>query len=759
MTPTRVFLLARKLSASVFLPSLALSTLTREINFTRAVTSAITIARVFGGTQMNSSKQESRESLNPYQARRLRVTCQYIDKVLGDIEGILNSTASKAAFPRYASDITPAQRRTIEDYVARVRAQLVRVLEGQGIEREKPSIPASRAVHVMLGGIDIAAEELKPKYMRGYGTVPESVATELNGIVGELAGLIERFDRYLSEGVGEDLGARLERLEQAGNDLELLERIEQTVRDRGLVEFRSSIAAILDRAEDRSFEIAVFGRVSSGKSSLLNAVLETDVLSVGVTPITAVPTRVTHAEVSSLTVSFSEAPRKKFEISHLQEFATEQQNPGNMKHVTRLVVALPSPRLQGGISFVDTPGLGSLATSGATETLAYLPKCDLGVVLIDAGSTLTADDLQTILSLQQAAIPVNILLSKADVLGSEDRVRIVRYVKEHIASECKLELPVHPVSVLPSCKEMLNGWFENQIAPLYARSQELRTASLRRKIGTLRDSVVAALEARLRRGSQSSSETMDRARVAEALIRRTTGQIEETRSLCGQFIEEASVSAPEAINEASKRFLHSLSTGSYGVVVPGQLVRDSITQFIQLQVGRIQGDLTTLAEQLGNDLRHCAADLAVPDAPGAGEFQSVIRGTPVFESPSLRMLVSRPALSGLLGRRMVERQVARQISSQLPKPFYAALEAYWQLVRDWAESVIGQLKQKFEIYAENYRAQAEQALGGKEFAKDELDGLEEDLARLKMVVVPESESDEFDSTRRVDTTQETSKAV
>ena len=393
----------------------------------------------------------------------------------------MNATVSKAAFPRYVTDIAPAQRRTIEDYIARVRAQLHRVLEGQGIVPEKASIPASRAVHVMLGAIDIAAEELKPKYMKGYGAVPETVATELNGIVGELSSLIGRFDRFLSEGVGEDQKARLARLEQAGNDLVLLERIEQTVRERGLVEFRSSIAAILDRAEDRSFEIAVFGRVSSGKSSLLNAILETDVLPVGVTPITAVPTRITHADAPSLTVWFSEAPRKKLEIFHLQEFATEQQNPGNTKHVTRLVVALPSPRLEGGVAFVDTPGLGSLATSSATETLAYLPKCDLGVVLIDAGSTLTTDDLQTIMTLQQAAIPVNVLLSKADLLGPEDRDRIVRYVKEHIASECKLELPVHPVSVVPASKGMLNDWFENQIVPLYARSQELRAASLRRK--------------------------------------------------------------------------------------------------------------------------------------------------------------------------------------------------------------------------------------------------------------------------------------
>ncbi len=708
---------------------------------------------------MSSEAQKPDESLNPFQANRLRITCQYIDKLLVEIEGVLNSTASKAAFPRYAVDIVPAQRRTMEDYIARVRAQLVRILEGQGIVAESPSIPVSRAVHVLLGAIDIAAEELKPKYMRGYGAVPESVATELNGIVGELSALVARFGRYLSEGVGEDLKARLERLEQPGNDLKLLAKIEQTVRDRGLVEFRSSIAAILDRAEDRSFEIAVFGRVSSGKSSLLNAILEMDLLPVGVTPITAVPTRITYAEEPSLTVSFSEAPKTKLEISRLPEFATEQQNPGNIKHVTRIVVALPSARLQGGVAFVDTPGLGSLAASGATETLAYLPKCDLGVVLIDAGSTLTADDLHTIMTLQQAAIPVNVLLSKADLLSPEDRNRVIQYVSDYITTECKLELPVHPVSVLPSCKEMLNEWFKNQILPLYARSHDLRAASLRRKIGALRDSVTAALEVRLKRDAQSSAESKNQARAAEALLRRTTGQIEETRSLCEKFMQGAIACMPEAIEEASKRFLHSWSKGSYGVVVPGQLVRDSITQFVQIQVGQLQAEITTLADQLGHDLRRCAAALGLPDTSSDGEFQSLIRGAPVFESPPSNISVSRPVIAGFLGRRIAERQVAKQISRQLRQPFHAALETYWQLVREWTDSVIGQLKQKFETYAEGYRAQAEQALGGRELTKDELDGLEENLARLNPPMAAESGLREVDSRRQVDVKQATSKTV
>jgi GTP-binding protein EngB required for normal cell division len=680
---------------------------------------------------MSSGAQNPSESLNEFQANRLRVTCQYIDKLLSDIEGVLNTAASKAAFPRYSADIAPAQRRTIEDYIARVRAQLVRVLEGQDIAREKPSIPASRSVHVYLGAIGIAAEELKPHYMRGYGDVPESVATELNGIVGELQGLVHRLDRYLWEGVGEDLKARLERLGQADNDLRLLEKIERIVRERGLVEFRSAIAAILDRAEDKTFEIAVFGRVSSGKSSLLNAILETEVLPVGVTPITAVPTRITHDDEPSLTVRFSEAPTKRLEITHLPEFATEQQNPGNSKHVTRIVLALPSPRLRGGVAFVDTPGLGSLATSGAAETLAYLPKCDLGVVLIDAGSTLTADDLQTILALQQAAIPVNVLLSKADLLGSDDRARIVQYVKEHIASECKLDLAIRPVSVLPSYRNMLDGWFESEILPLYGQSQELRAASLRRKIGALRESVASALEARMRRGQQQSTKSKDEVRSAESLLRRTTGQIEEMRSLCERAIEGAAAQMPDAIREAANHLLDSWSKNDQGIIVPGQVVRDTIAQSVQLQVKKLQSDLTTFAAQLRHNLKQCASDLGLPDAPGADEFESVIRGTPAFDPQPFSIVISRPVVAGLLGRRFAERRVARRISNQLGQPFEAVLEVYWRLVKEWSDSVVSQLRQRFETYAESYRAQAEQALGGRELTVDELNVVQENLAQLK----------------------------
>ena len=479
---------------------------------------------------MTSEDCKAPSSLNEFQARGLTVTCQYVDKVIGEIGEILHSASSKAAFPRYIQDITPMQKRTIEDYLSRIRAQLTRVLDGQGIPRPGAWVPTSRAVYTALTTIDIALEELRPRYMQGYGEVASEVATELEGISAELRGLVERLNRYLMEDTGQDLRKRLERLEQTSGELELLAKIERVVRERGLVEFRSTIASIADQLEDQSLEIAVFGRVSSGKSSLLNAILGKDILPVGVTPITTVPTRLRYHQTPLLTVWYAERSAETMDVARLAEFASERGNPNNQKRVARMVVHLPSQRLREGVTLVDTPGLGSLATTGAAETLAYLPSCDLGVVLIDAGSTITQEDLETIQALYRAGIRVQVLLSKADLLSAEDAERMVGYVRQSIADEYRIDLEVHPVSAIAERRNNLDQWFMAEILPLYERCRELKSASVRRKVGALRDAVVAALTMQVRRSRGLSGTGQEKIHEIEASLRKATGRIAETRN-------------------------------------------------------------------------------------------------------------------------------------------------------------------------------------------------------------------------------------
>lgn len=676
---------------------------------------------------MSDSKPTPRGMLNENQQRRLSVTCQHIDKLLSDVEHILSASSSKAAFPKYRLDIAPAQRRTVEDYLARIRAQLVRVLEGQDIPKSQLLIPARRAIHATLAFVDIAVEELKPRYMRGYGDLPEDVAVELNGIVGELEGLVSRLDRYLLEGEGEDLKARLHRLEQTGDELPLLAQIERVAAERGLVEFRPTIASILDRLEDKSFEIAIFGRVSSGKSSLLNSMLETSVLSVGVTPITAVPTRIVYGEPLTLTIRFSERPALTCEVDRLAEFATEQQNPGNAKHVTRILLRLPAPRLRDGVAFVDTPGLGSLATSGAAETLAYLPRCDLGVVLIDAGSTLTPDDLQTIQTLLDAAVPVNLLLSKADLLSADDRERVMAYVREHVTAECRVDLRVHPVSALESHQELLDRWFEQEIQPLYDQAQELKAASIRRKVGALRESIVAVLRARLSRKQpvQSASQV----REIEARLRHATGRLEGLRSAVLRDAESLALQESRALETVAAVLLDQWASQKKDVQSPDTYARQGLRDFGQKKAEGYSQQMDSLAKELVIELREAAAALRMNHMPEGEEFSSVVRGLPAFELPPFDLRLSKPALAGWL-RGVALGQVIRQLREQVGASYGQALETYAGMLRQWLLSAFTQLKKRFDAYAESYRAQAERVLSGGELTAEEETRIVQNLETL-----------------------------
>ena len=484
--------------------------------------------------------------LNNSQQRRLMVTCEYIDKMLNDMENVLHSAASQSPFSRYVVDLNPAQVRVIEDHIGRLRAQLLRALAWQNMKPNPPDIPATRSVTIDLAFIDIAIEELKPGYMQGYGAVPEDAVTELNGVVYELRSLVEGMERYVRQGVGKDLEARLRKLEETGCDVALLQFIEEIVTRHGLVEFRSRIDLLTSRLEDNNLEVALFGRVSSGKSSLLNTLLNTDVLPVGVNPITAVPTRLRYGPSLRATVAYSDGRVEDITIDQLAKLITEQGNPGNLRNVVRAVVEVPASRLREGIVLVDTPGLGSLAKRGSVETLAYLPSCDLALLLIDAGTTLNEEDIGTLRLLYEAGIPALALLSKADLLAEEDLPRVVGYIREQLRHELGLGIDVHPVSSQPECFILIDQFFEQELLPRFNRARGIRNDSIARKIGALRESVTAALVTTLDQGKRRGHDLPSGVLGLEEKLRLVSGEVGEQRAILQQAFRILG-DAPESI--------------------------------------------------------------------------------------------------------------------------------------------------------------------------------------------------------------------
>jgi hypothetical protein len=64
------------------------------------------------------------------------------------------------------------------------------------------------AMYTPLTAIDIAVEEVKPRYMRGGGTVSPELATDLERISGDLRTLIAEVNQFLRHAIRQDLKSR-----------------------------------------------------------------------------------------------------------------------------------------------------------------------------------------------------------------------------------------------------------------------------------------------------------------------------------------------------------------------------------------------------------------------------------------------------------------------------------------------------------------------------------------------------------------------
>ncbi len=666
------------------------------------------------------------DALNEAQRLRLNVSCQYIDRLLTDIGSILHAANSPSPFAKYIADISPAQARVLEDYIHRLRQQLLRSLAWQQIETGEPTIPATHAILTNLSFIDIAVEELLPRHMRGSGAVSDRIAGELNGVVHELRSLIEGMNRYLRQEMGTKLEARLEHLLQQGADVALLQTTAEMITRHGLVEFRGRLEALTSRLEDNNFEVAFFGRVSSGKSSLLNALLGKDILPVGINPITAVPTSLQSGPNARAFITFVDGHSEKIPLNEIAQFVTEQGNPGNTRNVIKAVAQIPSPCLTPGIVLVDTPGLGSLATRGAAETLAYLPSADLGILLVDASASLTEEDIGTLRLLYEAGIPSLVLLSKADLLQPDELASALTYIRERVDQQLGIEPTVYPVSARPSHSVMLEHFYQAGLLPRFGRCTQLRDESASRKVAALRDAVIASIEAALDRNCLLGNLDRHRLEELEARLRQTIGVMGEQPRVFEPDLLRLEEGCDRALSHVAETSLHWIQH-TRQTAIPAEQICAWVAAFVEEQLREPLRRLRESSEQAIGELQQVAAILNTPDTPAVRDVEMLLRDLPRFEFATTRdsVPVGRWILFGKKVAAVHLRWQLRELEPVLRDQF----RAYGRVLNRWIERTTRNLERLASSYADSYRVQI-QRLAGHTAESVDLDRLRLDLGLL-----------------------------
>lgn len=680
---------------------------------------------------------ETTSPMNSSQKLYLRVSCQHIDDLLEGIEEILQSATSKSPFPRYILDLSPAQIRVVEDYIRRLRTQLIRTLAWQDIDIPEPTIPATRAITTRMAFVDIALDELRPSSMRGSGSLNPEAALQLTGVVRELGALSEALSTYMYQGLTSSLKTRFDHLEAAGHQVQLLRLIEETVTRHGMVEFRPRLDGLTSRLEDNNFEVALFGRVSSGKSSLLNRLLGYDLLPVGINPITAVPTRLQYGPDVRAIVSFGTGRSEEVSIQEFAALVSERENPGNLKNVTRAMIEVPSSRLSEGIVLVDTPGLGSLAKRGAAETFAYLPSCDLALLLVDAGSTLNEEDVGTLRIIEEAGISSLVLLSKSDLLGENDLSHATSYIQEQLRRELRRDVTVHAVSAMPESAFLLDKFFEGELLPRFQQGRALRAESVSRKVEILRQAMISSLRSRIgRRERHEVRDTGDLSKI-EATLRDITGKVGQLTASLDKQVTTLSQSGHSVVSKVANEAVSVLRQTKQS-----RLSAIDISEMMHAAVGNQVDPLAMAAREVGRDalarLQEVANALGRPDVPDDKELDSLLRDMPRFEIAALPADID-VGLWGSLGTSILQFQVQKKLRHSIYPLLKQELETYGHALWQWMRQFSRRLELLISSYADGYRAQI-QELSGQSSEESDLSKMKQDLELLSQWTDSDRES-------------------
>ena len=215
---------------------------------------------------------------------------------------------------------------------------------------------------------------------------------------------------------------------------DLVQRTRSLCQQQGRNDLIARLGHTSRRLSDPSVRVLVVGEFKQGKSQLINALVNAPICPVDDDVATAVPMEVRYGTepggallLASRTTTASGALAEPEEVSVPIETVAGSIGGHVERTDGRTVVGakalLPRSILQDGLVFVDTPGVGGLASSHSASTLAALPTADAVILVSDASSEFTEPEV-TFLRQALAACPTVILvLSKTDLFPEWRRVR------------------------------------------------------------------------------------------------------------------------------------------------------------------------------------------------------------------------------------------------------------------------------------------------------------------------------------------------
>ena len=190
---------------------------------------------------------------------------------------------------------------------------------------------------------------------------------------------------------------------------------------------------LLERLESGNINISIIGQFKRGKSSLANRILGDEYFPVGIVPITSAVTRVIYGDEKKCEVRFKNGIRKEISFEELPSYVSEQENSNNALGVDEVILHAPSDFLKGGLTFVDTPGVGSYHQNNTKTAYDYLKESDGVIFLLSVDSPINQIEIEFLKNTKEFVGKFYFAVNKIDVVSEKDLESYMSYCKMLIA--------------------------------------------------------------------------------------------------------------------------------------------------------------------------------------------------------------------------------------------------------------------------------------------------------------------------------------